>query len=154
VGGTQKLYMIEGGIYFWLLPLGRTLVGFMIGLFLAVMGGWMATNFNQLTGYSWALDFHRNIYFVWIGLGAGFGAYVGWMTFAVRWYLIGVSLILILIGGIAGTYIGLLYGETIDPTYMGQRATIVNTIHWGAAIGGIVVATALGLFNELRTKGR
>ena len=146
--------MIEGGIYFWLLPLGRTLVGFMIGLFLAVMGGWMATNFNQLAGYSWAPDFQRNIYFVWIGLGAGFGAYVGWMTFAVRWYLIGVSLILILIGGIAGTYIGLLYGETIDPTYMGQRATIVNTIHWGAAIGGIVVATALGLFNELRTKGR
>ena len=146
--------MIEGGIYFWLLPLGRTLVGFMIGLFLAVMGGWMATNFNQLAGYSWALDFHRNIYFVSTGLGAGFGAYVGWMTFAVRWYLIGVSLILILIGGIAGTYIGLLYGETMDPTYMGQRATIVNAIHWGAAIGGIVVATALGLFNELRTKGR
>ena len=154
MGRTQKVYVIEGGIYFWLLPLGRTLVGFMIGLFLAVMGGWMATNFNQLAGYSWVVDFHRNIYFVCIGLGAGFGAYVGWMTFAVRSYLIGVSLILILIGGIAGTYIGLLYGETIDPTYMGQRATIVNAIHWGAAIGGIVVATALGLFNELRTKGR
>ena len=146
--------MIEGGIYVWLLPLGRTMVGFMIGAFLAIMGGWMAINFNQLVGYSWDLDVHRNIYFVSIGLGAGSGAYVAWMNLTSRWYLIGASFLLVLLGGIAGTYIGIVYGENIDPTYLGRRATIINASHWGAAIGGIAVATSLGLINEVRFKGR
>ena len=146
--------MVEGGIYIWLLPLGRTVVGFMIGAFLAIMGGWLATNFNQLAGYSWDLNVHRNIYFVSIGLGAGSGAYVGWMNLTSRWYLIGASVLLVLLGGVAGTYIGAVYGQNIDATYLGRQATIVNTSHWGAAIGAILVSTALGLFNEIKTKGR
>ena len=146
--------MIEGGIYFWLLPVFRTVIGFCIGGFLAVMGGWMARNFNQLAGFAWDADVHRNIYLVGIGLGAGVGAYVAWMNLTSRWYVTGASLLLAVIGGIAGTYIGLVYGGTIDPTYLGQKATIVNTSHWGAVVGGIAVATALGVFNEIRTKGR
>ena len=146
--------MVEGGIYIWLLPLGRTVVGFMIGAFLAIMGGWLATNFNQLAGYSWDLNVHRNIYFVSIGLGAGSGAYVGWMNLTSRWYLVGTSLLLALLGGVAGTYLGLVYGQNIDPTDLGQRATVVNATHWGAVFGGILVASGLGLFNEFRNKGR
>ena len=146
--------MIDGGIYFWLLPFGRTVAGFMIGLFLTVMGGWLATNFNQLVGYSWDIDFHRNIYFVSIGLGAGLGAYLAWMNLTSRWYLVGTSLLLALLGGVAGTYLGLVYGQTIDPTDLGQRATVVNATHWGAVFGGILVASGLGLFNEFRNKGR
>ena len=61
---------------------------------------------------------------------------------------------LAVLGGIVGTYLGAEYGQNIEATYMGQRATIVNNSHWGAAIGGIAVATCLGVFNEIRTKGR
>ena len=64
--------MIEGGIYFWLLPLGRTLVGFMIGLFLAVMGGWMATNYLGILG-------HRISIATYTSCGLGWGPVSGLM---------------------------------------------------------------------------
>ena len=146
--------MIDGGIYFWMLPIFRTIIGFCIGGFLAIMGGWMARNFNQLVGYAWDGNVHLNIYLVGIGLGAGLGAYVAWMNLTSRWYLLGASGLLAVLGRIVGTYLGAEYGQNIEATYMGQRATIVNNSHWGAAIGGIAVATCLGVFNEIRTKGR
>ncbi len=146
--------MIDGGIYFWMLPIFRTIIGFCIGGFLAIMGGWMARNFNQLVGYAWDGNVHLNIYLVGIGLGAGLGAYVAWMNLTSRWYLLGASVLLAVLGGIVGTYLGAEYGQNIEATYMGQRATIVNNSHWGTAIGGIAVVTCLGVFNEIRTKGR
>ena len=146
--------MVEGGIYVWALPLGRTVAGFGVGLFLGIFGGWLALIFNAMIGYPWDLDLHTNIYFVSIGLGAGLGAYFGWMNLTLRWYLIAGSLLLILAAGIAGAYIGLAYGQNIEPTYMGRAYTIDNSLHFGAAIGGITVSTALGLLNEIRTLGR
>jgi hypothetical protein len=118
------------------------------------MGGWMARNFNQMVGYAWDGSLHLNIYLIGIGLGAGLGAYVAWMNLTSRWYLLGASFLLAVLGGIAGTYIGADYGQTIEASYLGQRATIVNTSHYGAVIGGIAVATGLGVFHEVRTKGR
>ena len=146
--------MIEGGIYVWAVLVGRTLGGFFVGLFLGILGGWLALIFNAMIGYPWNLDLHTNIYFVSIGLGAGLGAYFGWMNLTLRWYLIAGSLLLVLIGGLAGTYIGLVYGQYVEPTYLGRHYTIDNSLHFGAGIGGITVSTALGLLNGIRTLGR
>ena len=107
-----------------------------------------------MVGYPWAADVHAHIYFVGIGMGAGLGAYIGWVNLSLRWYLIAVSMVLVLLGGIAGVYIGSIYGQNTAPTYLGQRATVVNMIHWGAAIGAITVSTAIGLIGEVRGEGR
>jgi MFS family permease len=146
--------MIEGGIYVWAVLVVRTVAGFFVGLFLGIFSGWLALIFNAMIGYPWDLDLHTNIYFVSIGLGAGLGAYFGWMNLTLRWYLIAGSLLLVLIGGLAGTYIGLIYGQYVEPTYMGRQYTIDNSLHFGAGIGGITVSTALGLLNGIRTQGR
>ena len=107
-----------------------------------------------MIGYPWDLVVHTNIYFVSIGLGAGLGAYFGWMNLTLRWYLIASSILLVLAGAMAGTYLGLTYGQYVDATYLGRQYTIDNWLHFGAAIGGIAVATGLGVFSEVRTKGR
>ena len=146
--------MVEGGIYVWVVPLGRTLAGFFVGLFMGIFGGWLALIFNAMIGYPWDLGVHTNIYFLSIGLSAGLGAYFVWMNLNLRWHLIAGSLLLVLVGGIAGTYIGMVYGQNVEPTYLGRAYTIDNSLHFGAAIGGITVSTALGLFNEIRTLGR
>ena len=126
----------------------------MVGLFLGILGGWAALVFNAMIGYPWSVDIHLNLYFVSIGLGAGLGSYFGWMKLDLRWHLIAVSILLVLVGAIAGTYFGLAYGQDVDTTYLGRQYTIDNWLHFGAAIGGITVSTALGLFNEFRTMGR
>ena len=107
-----------------------------------------------MIGYPWDVDVHTNIYFVSIGLGAGLGAYFGWMNLTPRWYFITGSLLLVLLGGLAGTYIGLVFGQYVAPTYMGRQYTIDNSVHFGASIGGILVSTVLGLLNGIRILGR
>ena len=77
---------------------------------------------------------------------------IGLLFFATNFLGDLVSLLLVLAGAIAGTYLGLIYGQYTDATYLGRRYTIVNAIHYGAPIGGIIVSTSLGLFNEIRTK--
>ena len=134
--------------------MGRTLVGFVVGVMLGILGGWAALIFNAMIGYPWAVDIHRNIYFVSIGLGAGLGAYVGWMNLTAPRYLMIGSLFLVMVGGIVGSYFGLLYGQNVDPNYLGRSYAIENGLHFGAAIGAILVSTALGLFNTIKTKGR
>jgi hypothetical protein len=146
--------MLDGSIYTFVVPVGRTLAGFIIGIMLGIVGGWIAVIFNAMSEYPWALAVHQNIYLVGIGLGAGGGAYCGWMNLSLRWYLILGSLLLVLLAGIAGSYVGYIYGQHVDPSYLGRRYTIDNTIHFGAAVGGIAVAAALGLIGEIRSWGR
>ncbi len=64
------------------------------------------------------------------------------------------SLALVMVGGTVGTYAGLVYGQNVDPNYLGRSYAIENGLHFGAATGAILVSTALGLFNEIKTKGR
>ena len=114
----------------------------------------MAITFNHMVGFPWDLEVHRNIYIFGIGMGGGIGAYFGWMNLSVKWYSIAGTIMLVLAGGVIGAYLGLEYGAAVEPTYLGRRYTIDNMMHWGAAIGGITVATSLGLYNEVKNMGR
>ena len=146
--------MRDTGIYFWALPVARTVVGFILSTMLGIAGGWLVLIFNAMTGYPWAFGFHQNLYFVGIGAGAGVGAYIGWANFAVHpRYIVGTVLVVI-VGGIVGAYLGLAYGEQAEPHLLGRRYTIENNLHLGAPIGAIIVSTAVGLVNEIRSGGR
>lgn len=140
--------MIEGGIYYWAVPLGRAIAGFMTGLLLGIVGGWMAVIIYAMAGFPWSFEIQRNMYLVWIGLGAGIGGYLGWMNLTSRRSLIIAFVVLVIIGGIAGSYLGSLYGHRVEPAYLGRHYTLDSAIHFGAAIGAIVTATALGLINQ------
>ena len=141
--------MIEGGIYYWAVPLGRVIAGFMTGLLLGIVGGWMAVVIYAMAGFPWSVELQRNMYLVWIGSGAGIGGYLGWMNLTSRRSLIIAFVVLVIIGGIAGAYLGFLYGQRVEPGYLGRHYKLDSTIHFGAAIGAIVTATALGLINQL-----
>ncbi len=142
--------MVEGGIWPFVIPAARTIAGFCVGVMLGICGGWAAITFNHMIGFPWSAEVHRNLYIIGIGLGGGLGAYCGWVILGFRWYLIVGMVLLVLAGGVLGAYLGLEYGRTIDPTYLGKHYTIDNWLHWGAAIGGIVVAGSVGIFNYLR----
>ena len=142
--------MLEGGIYTFLIPVARTIAGFCVGVMLGIVGGWIAITFNHFIGFPWSLEVHRNIYIVGIGLGAGVGAYLGWVNLTVRWYLIAGSMALVLLGGLVGVYLGYEYGKVVEPNYLGRRYTVDNALHWGAPIGAIIVATIIGLFGGMR----
>jgi len=140
--------MIEGSIYGWAIPMARSTVGFIVGIFLGILGGWVAVAFSTFAGYPWSLEVHRSIYLVGIGLGAGGGAYLGWMDLTSRRYVMLGFILLVLAGGVAGAYMGFLYGQRAEPGTLGRHYAIDNAIHFGAAIGGIILSTTLGLLNQ------
>ena len=84
----------------------------------------------------------------YIGVGAGVGTYLGWMNLTSRRTLMLAFILLVLAGGVAGAYLGFLYGERAEPGVLGRRYTIDNAIHFGAAIGGTILSTILGLLNQ------
>ncbi len=146
--------MVEGSIYGWAVPVARSIAGFVVSLLLGIFGGWVAVAFNAFAGYPWSLDIHRNIYLVGIGLGAGVGAYLGWINLTSRRYVIFAFFLLVLAAGVAGAYLGFLYGQRAEPGYLGRHYAIDNSIHFGATIGGIIFSTALGLLNQWTRLGR
>ena len=146
--------MIEGGIYGWAIPVARSTAGFIVGVFLGILGGWAAVAFNAFAGYPWSLEIHRNIYLMGIGLGAGAGAYLAWMNLTSRRYVMLAFILLVLAGGVAGAYLGFLYGQRAEPGMLGRHYTIDNAIHFGAAISGIIFSTILGLLNQWGIIGR
>ena len=79
--------MVEGSIYYWVVPFGRAIAGFMAGLLLGIAGGWMAVVIYAMAGFPWTIEVQRNMYLVWIGLGAGIGSYLGWMNLTSRFVL-------------------------------------------------------------------
>lgn len=146
--------MLEGGIYSYAIPLGRIIAGFFVGAILGIVGGWTGLTFNAMVGYPWDANVHLAIYVVSIGLGAGLGAWVGWINLSLRWYIVALTILMVLVGGIVGSVLGNLYGlEFIGPTYLGERDTRVNITHFGAAFGAISVSTVIGLYYHFRTKG-
>ena len=156
--------MIEGGIYGYAIPAGRTIAGFFLGVMLGILGGWMGVTFNAFVGYPWeqqvslgiySFNVHEFIYVVSIGLGAGLGAYTGWINLGLRRYVIVLLVLAVLVSGIIGSIIGNVYWEYItgSPTYLGARNTRLNITHFGAAFGAIATATAQGLYYHFRTRG-
>jgi hypothetical protein len=81
---------------------GKTLAGFIAALLLAFLGDITARVFNLLIGYPWSQSVHQNIHFIDIGVGAGIGAYLAWMSLGLRWYWMLCWIALVLVGGIAG----------------------------------------------------
>ena len=142
--------MQKYGLYGLGIILGRTLLGFIFGLLLAVLGGWVAAFFNLSIGYPWPLVLHQNIQMMGIALGATLGAYLAWMDSTLRWYWILLMAGMVLAGCAAGAYLGRAYGPGVDPSYWWSRYAVDNTIHLGAATGGVIVATAIGLASEIR----
>ncbi len=145
--------MLEGIFSTRAVPMGmgRVLLGFILGLLLAILGGLLAAFFNAMSGFPWDLAVHKHIVLVGIGLSAGAGAYITWMNPSLR-PLLGLGfLLLVLLSSIGGTYIGHVYGPGVDPSDYREQFAIDNTIHLGGAAGGIIMSTALGLIGQVRT---
>ena len=111
---------------------------------LGIVGGWLAVSIYAMAGSPWSMEVQRNLYLIWIGIGAGAGAYSGWMNLNARKYLIFGLAFIVIAGAVAGAYLGLVYGSITAPTYLGKRYSIDSAIHFGAPIGVIITATALG----------
>ena len=146
--------MVEGGLWPWVIPLGRTITGFCVGIMLGICGGWAATVFNAMIEFPWSPEVHRNIYVVGIGLGAGLGAYCGWMILGFRWYRVVAALAASLAGGVVGAYLGLIWGYEATPSYLGRAYTVESWLHYGAPVGGIAVAASIGIYHYVRNLGR
>ena len=148
--------IFEGGIYSIAIPFGRSLAGFLIGAVLGIVGGWTAVIFmNLIPAFSRTPDLLvGNVYIVSIGIGAGLGAYLTWANWATHWYYIAGSVILVMLGGIAGAYIGIEVGQNIDPTYLGRAHTVEGALHYGAPLGAAFVSTIVGLYNEINSHHR
>ena len=116
---------------------------------LGIVGGWLAVVIYAMAGFPWSMEVQRNFYLIWIGIGAGTGAYSGWMNLNARKFLIFGLALVVIAGGVAGAYVGLVYGSIAEPTYLGKRYSIDSAIHFGAPIGGILTATAVGVFKHL-----
>lgn len=144
--------LLEGGIYSYAIPIGRIIAGLFIGTMLGIVGGWMGLTFNAMAGFPWSLETHQNIYITCIGVGAGVGAYVGWINLSLRWYAVAASVLLVLLSGVAGGFLGHTIGQVVEPSFMGQRDTIVNYTHYGAIGGAIAVSTIQGLYHHFRTR--
>ena len=146
--------MFEGGIYGYAIPVGRTIAGFFVGMMLGIVGGWAALTFNAMVGYPWPAGVHLGIYIFGIGLGAGIGAYGGWINLNLRWYAVIITILLVIAAGVAGSAVGNAYWNFFtDATYMGDRDTRVNITHFGGALGAGVVSTLFGLYYHFRTRG-
>jgi hypothetical protein len=150
----ESSQMLQGGISSYLIPLGRTLAGFIAALLLAFLGEVTARVFNLASGYPWSQSVHLNIHLIGIGVGAGIGAYLAWMSLGPRWHLILGWAMLVLAGGIAGAFLGRIYGPGVDPTYWWSRFATDTTIHLSAAALSTIVATILGLIDSVCTTAR
>ena len=150
----ESSQMLQGGISSYLIPLGRTLAGFIAALLLAFLGDVTARVFNLAIGFPWSQAVHQNIILIGIGVGAGIGAYLAWMSLSPRWYLLLGWVMLVLAGGIVGAYLGSIYGPGVDPTYWWSRFATDPTIYLSAAALSTIVATILGLINDICTTAR
>ena len=126
----------------------------MAALLFGFLGDVVARVFNLLIGFPWELTVHQHIQYVGIGIGAGLGAYLAWVGLQQPWYVISASLLLVVLGGIGGAYLGLAYGPGVDQTYWWSRFATDTTVHLAAGVLSTVVATVLGLMERRRFRSR
>ncbi len=138
------------GLSGWGIILGRTLLGFIFALLLAVLGGWGGMIFNLLISYPWSLELHQHLQMLGIGLGASLGAYLVWMDSTLRWFCTLIAAAVVWAGGAAGAYLGRAYGPGVDSSYWWSRFAVDTTIYLAAATSGIIVSTIIGLATQIR----
>jgi len=127
----------------------RTLAGLIAALLLAFGGDLIGRVLNLTLGFPWPQQVHQNIHLVAIGLGAGIGAYLGWINFRLNRYWGSAILALVLTASVVGIYLGRALGPGVDPTYWWSRFAVDTTIHLAAAVGGTIVATVIGLTQKI-----
>ena len=123
-----------------------------MALLLAIGGGWAVTILNAMIGYPWLGNTFFSIYIVGVGIGAGMGAYLAWINLDMRWYLITITVLVILAAGVAGSTVGYVYWEPLyGENYLGPRDSQINATHFWAPIGAIIIATLVGLYFHFRS---
>ena len=127
----------------------RTLAGLIVALLLAFGGDVFGRVVNLMLGFPWSQLVHTNIHLVAIGIGAGIGAYLGWINFSLNRYWGSAILALVLTASVVGVYLGRALGPGVDPTYWWSRFAVDTTIHLAAAVGGTIVATVIGLTQQI-----
>jgi hypothetical protein len=123
-------------------------------LLFGFLGDIISRAFNLSIGFHWELSVHQHIQYAGIGIGAGVGAYVAWISPQRPWYVVSGSVLLVLLGGIGGAYLGRAYGPGVDQTYWWSRFATDTTLHLGAGILSTFVATVLGLMERRRFRSR
>jgi hypothetical protein len=141
--------MIKGIWWTYATWAARSLAGFTFAVLLAFGGDVFGRVVNLLLGYPWPQGVHANLHLVSIGLGAGAGAYLGWVNFNLNRYWSLVILAIVLAASVVGVYLGRAYGPGVDPTYWWSRYAVDTTIHLAAAALGTVAATAIGLAHQI-----
>jgi len=131
------------------IPLLKTAGGFVASLLLAFTGDLAARVFNLLTSFSLDLVVHQNANFVAIGLGAGFGAFLGWLNPDFPKYWVFGSLLIILLTAIGGAYAGRILGPGVDTSYWWGRFATDRWVYLGASTAGLFLATSLGLISQV-----
>jgi hypothetical protein len=137
-----------------IIPLARTAFGLVAALLFSFLGDVLARVFNLLIGFPWDPTVHVHIQYAGIGIGAGLGAYLAWTNLERPWYVVSGSVLLVLLGGIGGAYLGRAYGPGVDQTYWWSRFATDTTLHLGAGILSAFVATVLGLMERRRFRSR
>lgn len=146
--------MIPRGIEVFAVPLARSLFGFIAALLLCFAGDLAARVFNLAVGYSWPQEVHRHIYFVSIGVGAGVGAYLGWINLNhPRRLMVGI-LLLVIAGGVLGVYLARAYSPGQDPSYWWSRFATDTRVYLGGALAAVILATAIGVIGQVVTSAR
>ncbi|MYC28778.1 MAG: hypothetical protein F4X65_01645 [Chloroflexi bacterium] len=149
----MSVIVLEGGIYGYIVPAARAIAGYIMALILAIGGGWAVTILNAMIGYPWVGSTFFSLYIVGVGLGAGLGAYLAWINLSMRWYVVIITVVVVMLAGIAGSTIGYVFWEPLfGENYLGPRDSQINATHFWAPIGAIVISSLLGLFFHFRTR--
>ena len=137
-----------------IVPLARTVLGLVAALLFSFLGDVLGRVFNLLIGFPWDLAVHVHIQYAGIGIGAGLGAYLAWVDLERHWYVVCGSLLVVLLAGIGGAYLGRTYGPGVDQTYWWSRFATDTTVHLAAGVLSTVVATVLVLMERRRFRSR
>lgn len=122
----------------------RTFGGLVAALLLAFIGDIAARVFNLSVSFAWDPAIHQNANFVGIGLGAGVGAFLGWVNPNMPKPVLIGFLLLVVLGGIGGAYLGRAIGPGVDTSYWWGRFATDRTVYLAAATVGIFLSTTLG----------
>ena len=147
--------MVKLSAWNYAIYIARSMAGFVAALLLAFAGDVTARVFNLLIGYPWPQEVHQHINFVSIGAGAGVGAYLGWINLNHRQRLMVGILLLVVVSGVVGVYLGRAYSPGVDTSYWWSRFATDTRVYLSGASLAIVVATAIGLIDQVvRLKSR